>query len=87
MYSNNSQLAATVRTRMIDTLGAHLPADEARIVVDVIDDCAVLLGSVHTWDQHEALERAALETPGITRVDNQLALLVEAHLADSSENR
>jgi osmotically-inducible protein OsmY len=83
MHASNDELAAAVRARVIHALGPHSAADAARIVVVVRDGCAVLRGCVPSWTEHEALERAALSTPGITRVDNQLALLVKAHLAES----
>jgi len=81
MVSTNSRLAESVRGRVIAALGPHVPADEARIVVHIAGDCAHLHGCVRSWAQHALLEHAALETPGIARVDNQLAILVEARLA------
>lgn len=80
MFSTNARLAATVRANMIDALGPHAPADEARITVDMNESCAVLHGCVRSWAEHEALERAALATRGVTSVDNQLALLVKGRL-------
>jgi osmotically-inducible protein OsmY len=41
----------------------------------------VLKGAVHSWADHEAAERTALSIPGVTSVDNQLALLVKGKLA------
>ena len=78
MFSAKPQLASVVRARVIGALGPHSPADEARIAIDIVGTEAILRGCVHSWPQHQALGRAALATPGITRVDNQLALLVEA---------
>ncbi|MFI5230257.1 MAG: BON domain-containing protein [Gemmatimonadales bacterium] len=82
MVSNNLQLASTVRARIINALGAHSPVDEALLAVDVRGARAVLRGCVHSWSQHQALERAALTTPGVTSVDNQLALLIKPRLSD-----
>lgn len=82
MFSTNPELAESVRERVIRALGPHVPADEARIVVGVTGDCAHLRGCVRSWEQHACLERAALETPGIARVDNRLAILVEAKLSE-----
>jgi len=82
MLSTNPELAAAVRARLIDALGIHSPADEARLAVTINGGCAVLRGCVHSWAQHEALERAALATPGVAHVDNQLALLIKAHPSD-----
>jgi len=83
MFSTNPQLAAAVRSRLIDALGPHVLDDEDLLVVGMKGDRAVLQGCVHTWDQHEALERAALDTPGVASVDNRLALLVNAQLSES----
>jgi osmotically-inducible protein OsmY len=82
MFSDNLQLGATVHARMIDALGAHSPVDEALFEVDMRGTRAVLRGCVHSWNQHQALERAALTTPGVTSVDNQLAILVKPRLRD-----
>lgn len=82
MFTTDAHLATAVRARVIDALGPHLPADEARIAIDIVGTEAILRGCVHSWPQRQALGRAALRTPGITSVDNQLALLVEAHPID-----
>jgi len=50
--------------------------DAARVDVCVRGTCAVLKGAVRSWAEHEDAERAALSIPGVTTVDNQLALLV-----------
>jgi osmotically-inducible protein OsmY len=49
--------------------------------VCVKGSCAVLKGAVRSWAEHEAAERAALSIPGVSSVDNQLALLVKAKVA------
>jgi osmotically-inducible protein OsmY len=54
---------------------------EAGVSVAVKGTCAVLKGAVRSWAEHEAAERAALSIPGVTTVDNQIALLVKAKLA------
>jgi osmotically-inducible protein OsmY len=54
---------------------------EAAVSVAVKGTCAVLKGAVRSWAEHEAAERAALSIPGVTTVDNQIALLVKAKLA------
>jgi len=80
MFSTDTELAATLRANVIDALGPHEPGDAARIAVDVNGSRAVLHGCVRSWAEREALDRAALATPGVTRVDNQLALLVKGRL-------
>lgn len=81
MILTNPQLASSVRARLIDALGLHSPADEARIIVRADGDRVELHGCVRSWQLHEALGRAALATPGVRSVDNQLALLIEPHVA------
>ena len=51
------------------------------VSVAVKGTCAVLKGAVRSWAEHEAAERAALSIPGVTTVDNQIALLVKGKLA------
>ena len=80
MVPTNPQLASTVRARLIEALGLHSPADEARVIVHADRDRIALHGCVRSWAQHQALGRAALATPGVASVDNQLALLIEPHV-------
>ena len=42
---------------------------------DVRDDMVTLTGTVRTWTQREAAERAAGSAPGITLVDNQIIVV------------
>jgi len=52
-----------------------------RITVAVRGRRATLKGEVGSWAEHEAAEHAALATPGVVTVDNELCLLVKAKLS------
>ena len=78
----DSRLAEAVRDRLrfaIDAAGV----EPDHITVHEHDGCIELQGTVPSWKDHEMFERIALRTPGVTKVDNQLALLVKARLAES----
>lgn len=74
-------LATDVERRIHDALTSSAVHDASAISVCVKGPCAVLKGAVRSWAEHEDAERAALSVPGITTVDNQLALLVKGRLA------
>ena len=69
-----------VDRRVREVLAANTECD-AGVSVAVKGTCAVLKGAVRSWAEHEAAERAALSIPGVTTVDNQIALLVKGKLA------
>lgn len=74
-------LAEDVERHIREALAANGHEDDARhICVHIVDDCAVLIGTVHCWAEHEDAEAAALATPAVGRVDNRLALLVNARV-------
>jgi osmotically-inducible protein OsmY len=47
-------------------------ADAHGINIDAKDGTVVLSGTVHSSNEREAAERAALTTPGVNRVDDRL---------------
>lgn len=77
----DTQLADAVRDRLHFALDAAGMSRDC-VTVHANDGCVVLQGTVPSWKEHETLERIALRTPGASKVDNQLALLVEARLAE-----
>jgi osmotically-inducible protein OsmY len=82
MTTNTVEPAADeLQRRIQQALTSNDEHDDARVSVCVKGTCAVLKGAVHSWADHEAAERTALSIPGVTSVDNQLALLVKAKLA------
>jgi osmotically-inducible protein OsmY len=74
---------ADVQRRVHEAVASIATEPDERISVCVKGTCAVLKGTVRSWAEHEAAERTALSIPGVTTVDNQLALLVKAKLAAS----
>ena len=79
--ATSNPLATDVERRVHEALVSSAEDDAARINVRVNGSCAVLKGAVRSWAEHEDAERAALSIPGVTTVDNQLALRVKAKLA------
>jgi osmotically-inducible protein OsmY len=63
-----------VRHRINEALHRSADIDSRRISVEVQDDVATLRGTVSTWLQYEAAERAAIAAPGVTRVDNRIVV-------------
>ena len=63
-----------VRQRIVEALHRNADIDARGITVDVEEDSAVLRGTVTTWLQREAAERAASDAPGIARVENHIAV-------------
>ena len=62
-----------VRRRIVQTLHHNAELDARHIDVAIGDDDAVILtGTVRSWSQRDAAERAAGSAPGIRRVDNRL---------------
>ncbi|MET0211505.1 MAG: BON domain-containing protein [Vicinamibacterales bacterium] len=62
-----------VRRRIVQTLHHNAELDARLIDVAIGDDDAVILtGTVRSWSQRDAAERAAGSAPGIRRVDNRL---------------
>ena len=77
----DDRLAEVVRDRLRYTINAAGIRPD-RITVHANGGCIVLRGPVPSWKEHELLERIALRTPGVSAVDNQLALLVKARVAE-----
>jgi osmotically-inducible protein OsmY len=67
-------VARDVRHRIAEALHRSADVDARRITVDVDGDVAILRGTVETWMQFEAAERAAIAAPGIVRVDNRIVV-------------
>jgi osmotically-inducible protein OsmY len=63
-----------VRHHIAEALHRNANLDVRHINVAVHGDTAVLSGSVSTWTQRDAAERAAADAPGIAAVDNRLAV-------------
>jgi osmotically-inducible protein OsmY len=59
-----------VRHRIVEALHRNADIDAHHITVSVSGDVATLTGTVGTWSQRDAAERAAANAPGIAFVDN-----------------
>jgi osmotically-inducible protein OsmY len=71
-------LAEMVCDRIDTALAGAADREAETINVHMKGSCAVLLGTVRSWAERRDAEEAARATPGVTSVDNQLALLVKA---------
>ncbi len=63
-----------VQKRIVRALHGEADLDARRISVSVDDHVVALTGTVGSWTQREAAERAAGAAPGIVRVDNHLVV-------------
>jgi osmotically-inducible protein OsmY len=64
-----------VRRRIVQALHRNADLDARHINVAASDDVVTLTGTVRSWLQREAAERAAGSAPGIRRVDNQVIVV------------
>jgi osmotically-inducible protein OsmY len=72
-----------VRHRIAEALHRNANLDARHISITVSGDKVILTGTVGSWLQRESAERAAADAPGITQVENQIA--VESRLGDMDE--
>jgi osmotically-inducible protein OsmY len=63
-----------VRHRIVEALHRSADVDARHITVTVVGDTAVLTGTVATWLQREAAERAAADAPGLVEVENRIVV-------------
>ena len=63
-----------VRHRIVEALHRNADVDARHVKVTITGGAASLTGTVTTWLQRDAAERAAANAPGITRVNNQLVV-------------
>ena len=77
-------VARDVRHRIVKALHQHADVDARNITVAVAGNTATLTGTVDTWLQREAADRAAANAPGVVYVDNQLKVqsFHDPHMAD-----
>ena len=64
-----------VRRRIMQALHRNADLDARHIELTVSDDVVSLTGTVRSWLQRDAAERAAGSAPGIRRVDNQIIVV------------
>lgn len=73
-----------LQRRIVRALHRNADIDARQISVVVDDDTVTLQGTVGSWMQRDAAERAAGSAPGIRRVDNEI--LVEPRDPDEPEH-
>ena len=66
--------------RIAEALHRQASIDARRITVATMGDKAILTGTVTSWWERDAAERAAAGAPGVADVDNRL--IVEPHVSD-----
>src|SRR5689334_14650109 len=71
-----------IRKRIVQALHRSADVNARQIEVNVDGDVAILRGTVGSWLQREAAERAAGAAPGIVRVDNQITIVPTFVLED-----
>lgn len=64
-----------VRRRIVTAMHHHADLDARQIGVTVDDGAVQLTGTVRTWMQRDAAERAAGSAPGIVSVNNQITVV------------
>jgi osmotically-inducible protein OsmY len=63
-----------VRSRIEGALKRNAQLDANRITVEANDGDVVLRGSVRSWAEREAAERAAWLAPGVTKLENNISI-------------
>jgi len=64
-----------VKSKIEDAFQRSAQIDARRIGVKIHDGKAILHGNVHSWNEREEAERAALAAPGVSGVENDLAVV------------
>jgi osmotically-inducible protein OsmY len=65
-----------VRRKIEDALRRSAELDASRITVEANGSEVVLRGTVRSWAERQEAERATWAAPGVTRVDNRIAINV-----------
>ncbi|MBI3048106.1 MAG: BON domain-containing protein [Acidobacteria bacterium] len=68
-----------VRKRIVEALHRQADVHARHISVGISGDVAVLTGTVGSWSEREAAERAAGDAPGIRWVDNRIVVEPAEH--------
>jgi len=66
-----------VKKRIKDALHRAVETDAERIAIEITGHKAILTGSVRSYAEFKDSERAARNAPGVTEVDNRLAIAAE----------
>ena len=66
--------AVDVKRRIEEALRRGAGLDAQRIIVETTEDTVVLRGHVRSWAEHEDAVHAASSAPGVTRLEDHLAI-------------
>jgi osmotically-inducible protein OsmY len=66
--------ASDVKLKIQDALQRSAEIDASRIIVEAIGSKVTLKGTVRSWAERTEAERAAWRAPGVTTVENQIAI-------------
>jgi osmotically-inducible protein OsmY len=66
--------AEDIRRQILGALRRQADREAHRIEVDVDDGVVTLKGSVRSWAERNAVERAAQHVPGVRRVEDKTTL-------------
>jgi len=73
--------APDVRDRIQAAIKRSAEVDAKRISVEAMDGRVILRGTVRSWAERQDAERAAWSAPGVTAVDDQIAINVPVTVA------
>jgi osmotically-inducible protein OsmY len=65
-----------VRRKIENALRRSAELDASRITVEANGDEVILRGTVKSWAERQEAERAAWAAPGVTRLENRIAISV-----------
>ncbi len=74
-----------VRRRIVEALHRNADVNARHISVGIEGEVAVLTGTVGSWMQRDAAERAAADAPGIRWVDNRIVVEPPDHRGGEDE--
>lgn len=75
--------ASRIRSSIEEALARQAESESKRIGIDVQDGVATLSGTVRSWPERSAAERAAGFAPGVLRVQNELQVNAYAQESDA----
>ena len=66
---------ADVKAKIEDAFARRAQLDASQIKVESRDSKVILRGTVHSWDEKDQAEQAAWAAPGVTKVENNVAVI------------